>query len=120
MPCEVEYTDEFEAWWEQLSEGEQDSVNDYVSLLEIHGVALGHPYSSAVHGSRHGHLRELRVQHKGRPLRTLYAFDPRRLAILLVGGDKTGDNRWYEVYVPKADALYDEHLETIRKEGLIQ
>ncbi|MCP9493382.1 MAG: type II toxin-antitoxin system RelE/ParE family toxin [Pyrinomonadaceae bacterium MAG19_C2-C3] len=119
MPCEVEYTDEFENWWRLLSEGEQDSINDYVSLLEVNGVTLGHPYSSSVHGSRHGHLRELRVQHKGRPLRVLYAFDPRRMAILLIGGDKTGDNRWYEVYVPKADDLYDEYLETIRKEGLI-
>lgn len=64
-------------------------------------------------------MRELRVQHGGRPLRVLYAFDPRRCAILLMGGDKTGDDRWYEVYVPLADRLYDEHLETLRKEGLI-
>jgi hypothetical protein len=51
--------------------------------------------------------------------RTLYAFDPRRSAILLVGGDKTGDNRWYEEHLPIADQLYDEHLEQLRKEGLI-
>jgi hypothetical protein len=65
-------------------------------------------------------MRELRVQHAGRPYRVLYAFDPRRAAILLLGGDKTGDNRWYAVNVPKADALYDEHLKTLRKEGLIE
>ena len=64
-------------------------------------------------------MRELRTQHRGRPLRTLYAFDPRRLAILLIGGDKTGDDRWYDEYVPIADRLYDEYLEQLRKEGWV-
>lgn len=49
----------------------------------------------------------------------LYAFDPRRVAILLIAGDKTGDNRWYQVFVPRADDLYDEHLKTLEEEGLI-
>ena len=62
-------------------------------------------------------MRELRTQHAGRPYRTLYAFDPRRCAILLIGGDKTGDGRWYDTHVPLADALYDIHLETLAKEG---
>jgi hypothetical protein len=64
-------------------------------------------------------MKELRTQHRGRPLRTLFAFDPRRCAILLIGGDKSGDNRFYEQMIPIADRLYDEHLETLRKEGLI-
>ncbi len=64
-------------------------------------------------------MRELRTQQAGHPLRTLYAFDPRRTAILLIGGDKTGDDRWYDVHVPLADRLYDEHLEQLRKEGQI-
>jgi hypothetical protein len=63
-------------------------------------------------------MRELRIQHKGRPLRVLYAFDPRRVAILLIGGDKTGDDRWYETFVPVADRLYERHLAQLRKEGL--
>lgn len=67
-------------------------------------------------GSRHRHMRELRVQHEGRPYRILYAFDPRRIAILLIGGDKTGDNRWYASFVPVADDLYDQHLREIREE----
>ncbi len=49
-----------------------------------------------------------------------YAFDPRRSAILLIGGDKTGDDRFYETFVPLADRLYDTHLEELRKEGLIK
>jgi hypothetical protein len=62
-------------------------------------------------------MRELRVQHQGRPIRVLYAFDPRRTAILLLGGDKTGDNRWYVKHIPRADRLYDEHLMELKKEG---
>jgi hypothetical protein len=65
-------------------------------------------------------MRELRVQSGGRPLRVFYAFDPRRAAILLIGGDKTGDDRFYERMVPIADKLYDAYIAEIRKEGLIK
>jgi hypothetical protein len=61
-------------------------------------------------------MRELRAQVGGDPLRILYAFDPRRAAILLLGGDKTGDERWYQVNVPIADRLFAEHLKAIEKE----
>jgi hypothetical protein len=63
-------------------------------------------------------MKELIIQHDGRPYRVLYAFDPRRCAILLLGGDKTGNDRWYEESVPIADRIYDEHLATLKKEGL--
>jgi len=115
---EVEYTDEFEAWWAGLTGDEQESVAAYVELLEKRGPQLPHPYSSGVLDSRHGHMRELRIQHAGRPYRVLYAFDPRRVAILLIGGDKTGDDRWYEKFVPLADDLYDRHLAELKREGL--
>lgn len=118
MTWEIEYTDEFYDWWNVLSEEEQVSVAASVQLLEERGPNLGFPHSSGINGSKHGHMRELRTQHSGRPFRTLYAFDPRRNAILLLGGDKTGDDRWYEVNVPVADRLYDEHLAELRKEGL--
>lgn len=119
MAWEVEYTDKFGDWWSGLSENEQESLAASVRLLEERGPTLGFPHSSGINGSRHGHMRELRTQHDGHPLRTLYAFDPRRSAILLIGGDKTGDNRWYDTNVLVADRLYDEHLEQLRKEGLI-
>ena len=61
-------------------------------------------------------MRELRIQHEGRPYRVLYAFDPRRAAILLIGEDKSGNDRWYEEYVPLADELYDRHLREIENE----
>lgn len=119
MEWEVEYTDEFEDWWLTLGEEEQANLRASVMLLRKLGPALPFPHSSGVNGSRHGHMRELRTQSKGHPLRTLYAFDPRRTAILLIGGDKTGDGRWYDRMVPLADDLYDEHLIELKKEGLL-
>jgi hypothetical protein len=116
-PWEVEGTDEFAEWFGALTDAEQVSVGRIVELLVEQGPSLPFPYSSGVAASRHGHMRELRIQHQGRPYRVLYAFDPRRAAILLLGGDKTSDNRWYERYVPIADALYDEHLEDLEREG---
>jgi hypothetical protein len=116
---EVEGTNEFTAWFESLSRAEREDVIFVVDLLEARGPRLRFPYSSAIRGSRHGHMRELRIQHAGRPYRVLYAFDPRRSAILLLGGDKTGDERWYERHIPIADQLYDEYLQELRDEGSI-
>ncbi len=89
-----------------------------VRLLEERGPNLGFPHSSGINNTKHGHMRELRTKHDGRPLRTLYAFDPRRTAILLIGGDKTGSDRWYDTNIPVAERLYDEHIKQLRKEGL--
>lgn len=119
MTWDIEFTDEFGAWWDGLSEAEQEDVAATVGLLERKGPHLGHPFSSGIRSSRHASMRELRVQHAGRPYRVLYAFDPRRMAILLIGGDKTGNDRWYEEHVPKADRLYDDHLDELRREGRI-
>ena len=116
---EVEYTEQFEEGWYKLSERQQDSISRVVERLIEDGPALPYPYSSEIRGSRHSHMRELRAQSGGNPLRVFYAFDPRRASILLIGGDKTGNDRFYEEYIPIADRLYDAHLEELRKEGLI-
>ncbi len=65
-------------------------------------------------------MRELRVQGGGRPLRVFFVFDPRRTSNLFICGDKTGNDRFHEQSLPIADALHDEHLEELRKEGLIE
>ena len=110
----VDQTAVFEGWWSELSEQEQDDVTAVVELLQEMGPQLPYPHSSGVEGSRHGHMRELRIQSHGDPLRVFYAFDPRRSAILLIGGNKTGkDKRFYKTMIPKADALYDQHLKTL-------
>lgn len=116
MAYEIEFTDEFEEWWNTLTEGEQHDIDAVIGLLEIQGTQLGFPYSSGIEGSEYGHMRELRIQHQGNPYRILYAFDPRRIAMLLIGGNKGGNERWYEQYIPIADRLYSEHLIELKKE----
>ncbi len=120
MEWSVEFTDAFGEWWERLTAEEQEDVNASVVLLERFGPLLRYPHSPAVTSSKHPHMRELRIQHRGRPYRVLYAFDPRRCAILLIGGDKTGDQRWYDTYVPVADRLYDSHVDQLRREGIVE
>ena len=114
----VEYTAEFEVWWDTLAEEIQERIHDGVRLLEERGPKLGRPYADTVRGSKHSNMKELRVQYAGEPCRILFAFDPRRCAILLIGGRKTGQDNWYEQYIPVADRLFDEHLRTIEREEL--
>ena len=116
MAWNVEFTDEFERWWTELGEPVQDAIDRGVHLLEGRGPTLSFPHSSDVRGSKHGNMRELRVQVGGDPYRIFYAFDPRRAAILLIGGTKAGDERFYERMIPIADGIYDEHLEELAEE----
>src|SRR5438270_9476078 len=89
--AEVIGTDEFASWFDGLEEVHVDPVIVGVSKLEQEGVALGHPSSSAIKGASFA-LRELRIKSSGHALRVFYAFDPRRNAVLIIGGDKTGRN----------------------------
>jgi hypothetical protein len=119
MAWEIEYTDEFGEWWETLNEKDQNDITVVVNLLIERGANLPFPYSSGIVGSKHSQMRELRVQSSGRPLRIFYAFDPRCTAILLTGGDKTGDDRFYETFIPIADRLFDIYLQEIENQGLL-
>lgn len=107
---EVLGTVEFEGWFLGLGEADARAVVRGVGLLEAKGLALGFPYSSALEGSRYA-LRELRIQSSGRPLRVVYAFDPNRQALLILGGDKTGDDRFYGRIVPQAERIWEQYLE---------
>jgi len=106
----VAYTDQFGGWYDALDEGEQDAVIRAVKRLEQLGVQLPFPYSSQIKGAKNA-LRELRVQAKGHVLRIIYAFNPVRQSVLILGGDKTGDDRFYSVMVPLADKLWDTYIE---------
>ena len=119
MAWDIEYTNEFDDWWEQLNDSEQNDIVAVVNLLEEKGTSLGYPHSSGINGSKYPKMRELRVQSNGNPIRIFYCFDPRRTAILLIGGDKTGNNRFYEEYIPIADRLYETYLDELRQEGLL-
>jgi hypothetical protein len=111
---EVVYTDEFEAWWDDLTEGQQEDVGAIVDALAERGIGLRFPLSSRVRSSRFA-MRELRIQSGGRPLRVFYVFDPKRQAALLIGEDKTGKDRFYEEMVPKADVIYEAYLQETKE-----
>lgn len=111
MGWKIEVSDEFELWYTRLTEAEMESVNFSVDLLEQGGPVLGRPHVDTLKGSAIPNLKELRVQHEGRPLRILFVFDPRRVGYLILGGDKTGDDDWYITFIPRAEKIYAQHLE---------
>jgi len=99
---------------------QQEALDDRVMLLAEHGPGLKRPVVAEIRSSRHGRMKELRISRAG-ALRVLFVFDPRRHAILLLGGDKSGSwSTWYERAIPMADALYDRHLEELSAEGLLE
>lgn len=116
---DVEFTDEFEKWWLTLDEDQQTSIAASVRLLQEDGPNLGRPHVDTLKNSKHANMKELRTQHCGEPYRTLFVFDSRRTAILLIAGNKKGDNRFYDRMIPIADTLYDAHLKDLGEEGLI-
>lgn len=117
MAWEVEVTDQFVEWYNSLNGASIDAMERAVALLEAAGPALGRPHADKVRLSRYPNMKELRVQTGGSPLRVFFAFDPRRVAILLIGGDKTGDDRFYDRMIRLADELYDEHLADLAEES---
>ena len=105
----------FEEWCATLTMKDQAAIDRAVQELAERGPALGRPWVDTITGSRHPSVEELRP--RGGHLRVLFAFDPRRTAILLIGGDKEGQwTAWYEQLIPIADQLYDEHLATLKQE----
>jgi len=102
-------SDEFHAWYGELDKAAKRDVARVVDQLESRGVALGFPLSSEIKGTKFP-FRELRVQSNGRPIRVIYAFDPERDAYLIIGGDKTGDARFYERIVREAEKIWTGYL----------
>jgi hypothetical protein len=103
----IESTPEFDDWAEALEEAEQDRLDALIEVLAEKGPGLGRPLVDTVKGSKHANMKELR---RG-TTRVLFAFDPNRTAVLLVGGDKRGGWRtWYVKAIKRADRLFDRHL----------
>jgi len=120
MKWKIEYTNEFGAWWATLTEDKQEDIAAMVSLLEEKGTQLPFPFCSGIEGSKYSHMRELRVQSQSDPLRILYAFDPRRVAILLIGGNKRGNKRWYKTYISMLINFMRNILRNLEKRGLYE
>jgi hypothetical protein len=118
MPWIVLMSAEVDAWLEGLDEGSQDAVAADVRVLEEIGPQLGRPYVDTLADSRHPNLKELRTHYGHHQYRIAFAFDPKRQAILLLGGDKTGANqrRFYKTLIAEADAILDRHLAQLAKQ----
>jgi len=107
----VEY---FDDWFLGLNASEQQDVLTAILVLEQFGPALGRPYVDSIKGTgKVKNLKELRVQHKGRPFRVFFAFDPLRQGVMLCGGDKTGDKRFYETMIPVAEREFQNYLQEL-------
>lgn len=117
MAWDVRLDAEFSEWLERADEGLRDEVLSLASFLAERGPRLGRPYVDTVEGSAFTNMKELRVQYLGDPYRVLFAFDPQRSAILLVGGNKRGDKRWYKRMIPIADERFRRHLESLDRRG---
>lgn len=109
---EVIYTDEFGEWFTGLDPSDAEDVETVVDVLEQEGIALGYPYSSALKGAKFA-LRELRPSAGRSPLRVVYAFDPRRDAVLIIGGDKGGDPKFYKRIIKSAEKIWKQYLEDL-------
>ena len=108
---------EFDRWFEELDSADRDRLDAPIRALEAIGPVLGRPYVDTLNASRHANMKELRKP--GSTLRVFFAFDPKRRAVLLIGGDKSGEKAFYERMIPLADRLLDEHLKELRREGLL-
>jgi hypothetical protein len=106
---EVVYTDEFGAWFEDLARVEKLAVYGVVDKLEALGLSLSYPHSSALNGTALP-LRELRPNRGASPLRIVYAYDPRRDVVLIIGGDKSGDATFYGKIIKRAEAIWTAYL----------
>jgi len=110
LPFTVTATPTLEAWFHDLDTDVKKAITVRIRLLETLGPSLGRPYVDTLAGSRLRHHKELRVQHRGRPYRILFAFAPDRSAVLLIGGDKTDSRRWYERAIARAEIAYDAYV----------
>lgn len=114
----VEFHQDFETEFDGLPEEVQNKLLACASLLEAFGFELGRPHVDTLNGSRHSNMKELRFKAADGVWRIAFAFDPRRYAILLVAGDKSGgsESRFYKQLIKTADARFDKHLAQIKKQ----
>lgn len=106
-------TELFAEWFEQQEESVQEKVLAALVVLEQKGPSLGRPLVDTVYDSKFTNMKELRIQHRGKPLRAFFAFDPLRQAIVLCIGNKGGKKRFYKEMLAIADQQYELHLATL-------
>ena len=117
MQWTVEFVDEFDAEFDGLPIAVQDELLAQVSVIERFGPAAKRPRVETLHGSKHANMKELRFDAAGGVWRVAFAFDPKRHAVLLMAGNKSGgcENRFYKRMIRIADTRFDSHLERLAK-----
>ncbi|NEP59656.1 MAG: type II toxin-antitoxin system RelE/ParE family toxin [Symploca sp. SIO2G7] len=116
MEWSILFHKKFEEWLDAQTFALQRDIAAALLVLKEFGATLGRPYVDTLKGSSLSNLKELRVQHRGDPYRLLFAFDPQRQAIVLVGGNKANDQRWYEKNILVAEERFAEHLAQLEEE----
>lgn len=116
MAWTVRLADEFEVEFAGLTRPVQDELMAQSGVLERFGPRLGRPRVDTLNGSRHANMKELRFDADGGAWRVAFAFDPKREAILLVAGDKSGggERRFYRTLIRQADMRFDAHLARLK------
>jgi hypothetical protein len=114
MPYELILLEEFVTWLDEQEEDLRLRILAHLDLLEERGPLLSRPYAGTLKGSKIKNLKELRVKYKKAPIRILFAFDPEQKAVIILGGCKQGDKRWYDTNIPIAEKRFSEYLETVR------
>ncbi|MGD9765899.1 MAG: type II toxin-antitoxin system RelE/ParE family toxin [Candidatus Binatia bacterium] len=111
----VRMTRQFHAWVDALDRNAREAVFEVIEMLKDRGVHLREPHTKSIEGTTYP-LRELRTKALRRAVRAIYAFDPRRDAVLLIGGIKAGnDKHFYKGIVPKAERIWIEYLRELKK-----
>lgn len=116
MAWTVVHSEAFEEWFTALNDKEAEGVAADIRVLETFGPQLGRPHVDTLEGSKHNNMKELRT---GKTIRTAFAFDPTRKAVLLCAGDKAGvsSRKFYKALIDRADAIYDQHVEKLKQEA---
>jgi len=113
MKWQVLLDEDFAKWLSEQETNVRIAIASHYNVLSVYGAMLGRPQVDTVKGSKFTNMKELRIQCKGEPWRVLFAFDPKRRSILLVGGNKQSDKRWYDKNIPIADARFAKHLKNM-------
>ena len=116
MKWKVDFDPAFDTEFDVLPPAVQDELLAHAKLLEALGPELGRPWADTLNGSRHANMKELRFKSENGVWRVAFAFDPRRRAVLLAVGDKSGggEKRFYRQLIGKADKRFDAHLDRLK------
>lgn len=117
MEWKIIISEEYESWFNKLPQKHKFAIATDLEVLKNIGPTLGRPYADQIKGSKFSNLKELRTKVPGHVYRSLFAFDPKRHAVILSGGDKKGKNqeKFYKRLIAQAEIVFETYLKTIQQ-----